>query len=978
MPSKRSTSEDARHGRTDDVPGANPRANPDANPDEEPEAHAEPPMKMTKEKVLLLAVAAVVAGVGAMDGKYDPVKVPQTSAPSDVPPLPAEPPAPVRSPADAGRSMFDPYNDLLPPALLELPEVPTPEIPIPVPPVRPFPHLDAPGGLRQYFFDPVGPPPSEEPAAPPDDGSAGAGAGTDGETETAPVAEPKKVDLAEYDWVRPTDYMGQTFYGRIELLPADLQAGRTRFDLLVDPALEFTFNQVDPKSGKLYGPAPYRARTEQLGFADNVVNNHGTRRARAEFAAGRKILDKEILRGLAAQLIEDSARPRYLKDRRRALELAAECYAEVLRRTPDDRQTLKDLGRVYRMLQDAEREVALYDWWLEKQVISKDPEILALGGEGLEYLGLQDRARQRYEEALVTNPDPRIRLRLAEILLGTGSLEDARKAAEVFRRAAAEGGDRAAAVSGEARALLAVGDASGARAVLGKITAESEKDAAWYLAMGAVLYCEAPFPPPGNPALLQQALSHFEAALERSAPASEQRGIARTDVAIVKARLAALMAEDDPARRTALEESIALADAALLDDPFNYYWPLVARGYALRALGEPDKAVESLQEAVASWPGEAYGRTLLGEFLLRDGRFEEARTQFLAATRIATGFPDALGGVGRAGGGEAGEARDYLRRAMELEPKTGIWPLLSARALLADEGLPLKQRLEEARRDLSWLVEKVDRTQPLPIAALGWVRYMQGDPADALNQWNLAQRLLNGIKPSSPRESIHLAALNDWLNGSRVKVSKWMNTRIWRDDFDRPDGSALGNGWQEEEKNVKITIKDGAAVVGPGIVAAGDEPRIWREWDAAKVLKGSVEFTVLREEPEQVDVFFWVPQGKNPATILGIRKDEAGKASLLVKLDHRTKENEIPREIPGFTWPEDGHVVFEFVKMDENKGTVALLVNGRVIPGYEALEVQTLMKTRGGKLRVEVKCTANMGTEVRAKVEAVVTWLDIQ
>ena len=48
-------------------------------------------MKMTKEKILLLIMVAVVGGVVAMDGKYEPVSVPSTSAPEDIPPLPGEP-----------------------------------------------------------------------------------------------------------------------------------------------------------------------------------------------------------------------------------------------------------------------------------------------------------------------------------------------------------------------------------------------------------------------------------------------------------------------------------------------------------------------------------------------------------------------------------------------------------------------------------------------------------------------------------------------------------------------------------------------------------------------------------------------------------------------------------------------------------------------------------------------------------------------
>ncbi|NUN51529.1 MAG: leucyl aminopeptidase [Planctomycetaceae bacterium] len=380
-------------------------------------------MKMTKEKTLLGIVAVALAGVAAMDRKYDPVKVPSTTAPSDVPPLPPEPPEAVRVPPPRGRSMFDRFDDLRAPDLLELSQPPHMEIPAATPPVRPYPHLDAARGLRHLFFDPVVPPPKEDQPPPAEDASAGSG-----EEEAAPAAAadaPKTVDFADYDWVKTSDQLGQMAYGRIELLAPDRDAGRSKFDLVVDASLDFTFNQID-KTGKSFGPFKFRHRTAELGFADTLKNRFGERRARQ--TAGRKELEPAALRENAAWLQEESLRPRYVKERRWALQEAADSYREALRRNPDDKQTLKDLGRIYRLLQDPEGEVALYDWWLEGQRISKDPEILALGGEGLEILGLLERARARYEEALVANSDPKVRLRLAALLVASGSLEDARAA----------------------------------------------------------------------------------------------------------------------------------------------------------------------------------------------------------------------------------------------------------------------------------------------------------------------------------------------------------------------------------------------------------------------------------------------------------------------------------------------------------------------------------------------------------------------
>jgi tetratricopeptide (TPR) repeat protein len=929
----------------------------------------------SKEKLLLGIVVAAVAGVSALDRKYVNVPVPATKAPSNVPEAPPGPEPFTRWQPVRGRAMHDPYSDLVSPPLVELPDLPSPPVPIAAPPVRPWLLMDAVSGQRHFFFDPAETPvkETEEDAAAPMNGGAAAGGGflaepgADEKVEEKPAKkEEEKVDLSLFDWVKTRDGLGQISYGKITLLPQDREK-RTRFDLLVDENLDFTFWQVNSKDGKpIGGPVAFRSRTEQLGFADTFENNYGSKRARLEAAAGRKSLDTPVLHELVGWCMEEAKKPKY--PRRQCWTAAEKDLREIFLRAPDDKDALKELGRTLRLLQDLEAEAELYDWWLSRQTISKDPEILAIMGDALEMLGLRDRARMRYEESLVTGTDPRVRVKLGDLLLATGSLEDARRAVDLFRRAAQDG-ERGSGAVGEARALLATGDLEGADAALAKASG-SEKDGAWYNAAGAVLYARGDF---------GKAREHFQAARDKARSGDDSFAIARTNLAMVMARQAALLAETDAARGTALAEAIKTAEDALADDPLNYYWPLVARAYAERASGAREKAVETMQEAVAAYPLEPYGRYLLGEFLLRDGRKAEARTQFLESVRLSPRFPDGLGGVGRSGGGAAGESADYLHRAMELEPKTALWPFLAARMAFFDEGLPLPQRLEDANQTLRRLLDKVERSHPFAQAVLGWVRYYQGDPNEALDRWNTALRLIAGFHPSSPREAQMAEDLGVWLRDAIARVDKWMRTKIWPEEFNRPDGPNVGGGWSEDEQpGVKLTLKDGAAQFGPGKFGAGITPALWTERDSAKVLKGSITVQVLPTEPVQVDVMFWKPQGKNIESMVGVRKTEAGDMRLLIRKDLRAKEAETVLDLPGVKWPEDGRVTFGFTKMNEEKGIISLQLNGKTIAGYEALEIQNLGKSRGGKIRVEVRCTAQSGTEVNARVEAVELWLDTQ
>ena len=109
----------------------------------------------SKEKVLLFVVLAAVAGVAAMDKRYLPVPIPATKAPTDIPPAPGAPEGWPRSLKPAGRSMYEQYSDLQAPPPTALPDLPVPALPTAVPPVRPWPHMDAAGGIRHFLFDPA-------------------------------------------------------------------------------------------------------------------------------------------------------------------------------------------------------------------------------------------------------------------------------------------------------------------------------------------------------------------------------------------------------------------------------------------------------------------------------------------------------------------------------------------------------------------------------------------------------------------------------------------------------------------------------------------------------------------------------------------------------------------------------------------------------------------------------------------------------
>jgi tetratricopeptide (TPR) repeat protein len=117
------------------------------------------------------------------------------------------------------------------------------------------------------------------------------------------------------------------------------------------------------------------------------------------------------------------------------------------------------------------------------------------------------------------------------------------------------------------------------------------------------------------------------------------------------------------------EAALEDLDEALRLEPGNAL-AVREKGRTLEQLGRVDEAEASYRQAIALRPGSWSGRNLLGGFLFRNGRYEEAAAEFRRVTEIA---PDNPRGFNNLGGallllGRREEARVALERAMALQP----------------------------------------------------------------------------------------------------------------------------------------------------------------------------------------------------------------------------------------------------------------------------------------------------------------------
>lgn len=137
------------------------------------------------------------------------------------------------------------------------------------------------------------------------------------------------------------------------------------------------------------------------------------------------------------------------------------------------------------------------------------------------------------------------------------------------------------------------------------------------------------------------------------------------------------------------QAALSAYDRAGKLDPLDGRWPYLA-GIVLGEAGETDAARRHLFEAIALNPALAGpGWTRVGRVFLDSGQAELALRAFGRALAIDDQAPAALAGAGEAHLAleQAEEARDFLERALEIEPRADRlhYPLALAMRALGDE-----------------------------------------------------------------------------------------------------------------------------------------------------------------------------------------------------------------------------------------------------------------------------------------------------
>jgi tetratricopeptide (TPR) repeat protein len=200
--------------------------------------------------------------------------------------------------------------------------------------------------------------------------------------------------------------------------------------------------------------------------------------------------------------------------------------------------------------------------------------------------------------------------------------------------------------------------------------------------------------------------------------------------------------------------SLALpaADAALEKSPGDYD-ALVAKGRALRQMGNLQEGEQALRQAIAA-DGSRYEAELwLGDLLRAAGRGADAIKAFRRAHQLAPGEPEPLLELARALAPGA-EAESSLQKALAIRPDFG-----AALAALGDVSLELG-KLDEAEKALKRAVA-ISPKEADWRASLARLRLAKGDHDQALKESAVALKIVSNHGPAKLVEADALAKRGD-------------------------------------------------------------------------------------------------------------------------------------------------------------------------------------------------------------------------
>ncbi len=421
-----------------------------------------------------------------------------------------------------------------------------------------------------------------------------------------PQAEKEKIWAKQYDLVI---YKGHKHWGRI-LNKDPYRLGRpnpdaqTRLLEIQGPfpeGLELVYRKMNPERGSV-SIARFKVTGEDLAevslirFADTVSNVIAMKRVR--LPAGEIGLPER-----EAFILELLTKYRDYPEAFRVAEEQALLYIENNKVSPRGHELL---CLVYSVSGQLEKQLAKYQDLMQGE--HRKESFIYRGLGTLEArLGMDEAAEEHLKQAVnLKESDAKARFALARFLRnqsrGVEALEQAERAVKNMGQKLRS--EEAFAISSLYVACLLsegkVAEASTALLQAGShLTGTPEDSPAYNLLMGAVSYEEGKF---------EEAANAFAVAAEgMSDPVLPATGQALAHF-----------------RQGKINDAMSAAEGGLNRDPLERYRVLVVKGFLLGSQDKIDAAVETFQQALGMAPREPYSLYILGRWLSKGGRFDEA------------------------------------------------------------------------------------------------------------------------------------------------------------------------------------------------------------------------------------------------------------------------------------------------------------------------------------------------------------------
>jgi tetratricopeptide (TPR) repeat protein len=568
-----------------------------------------------------------------------------------------------------------------------------------------------------------------------------------------------------------------------------------------------------------------------------------------------------------------------------------------------DNDLIRTLGSYYRAAFDLDGVARTYIEYMKAHPSETAAQLLV--GDAFQRIGCWAQARALYEKAAKTG-DPEARLRVGLMFEREGELAQATETLKAVASNATVGPRANLAL---ARIAIRQGDFQTAASFAQE--AKKEPSPELNQVLGSLLYVQGKY---------NEAATAFGAAKE-----DEVASVWRSN------RGFALLAAGE------LDMAAKEFQACLDGDPLNLVDPLFGLGEVFQRKSETDRSNAYYETALGRSPSDPWMLLRAGTLRLRDGQADQAMKLGLKLLEVAPGCNEGLWLVGRSAASldtpDWEKAATYLRRACAKEQDNKEFLYEFARVLV------LSGRIDEAIKVLEEATEVkagFARTDGRLVGLLGWARFLGKRPIDEVNR-DISRARLATLDD----------AAKEWLAAVKSILDEWDNTRVWLDEFNRPNSTQVGNGWDDSKDGahgINASVSDDRLVFGATQVRSTPEQRematrVSRSEDLGRVKVVETSIKMQKGVEGVVHLFTTgaplVPRGttqqsggRNRASgaELGLGCDRNGVMTLWVVGGGGKAKDQIveiplkdaagnPRE-----WPMDEFHTVRFVRKDHAKG----------------------------------------------------------